>query len=228
MQAQSFVAMLVRVVLGIGIYGLFLFVPAGTLDWPSGWLLVAILAYAALGELIVLRVRNPALLAERGRSLADDSFQPWDRRLTVAAGAMFVAVLVASGLDHRLGWTPAVPVWLIALATFLAVCGHTLFLWAMTSNTTFFRGVRVDRAGHGVASDGPYRAVRHPGYLGAIVAHVAQPIGAGSLVGLRPATVTAVLMIRRTQLEDRFLMSDLSGYAAFATRTRYRLLPFVW
>jgi len=217
-----------RVVAGLAFYGLCLFVSAGTVDWAGGWLLLLILAYAAIGEVVVLAARNRALLAERSRPLRDPAFEPWDLWITLVAGMLFLVVLVVCGLDHRFGWTPALPGPVMAAGAAGALAGNTLFLWAMTSNGTFFRGVRIDTDHHDVARAGPYRIVRHPGYLGAIIAQLTMPIAAGTLVALLPAALGAAALIRRTQLEDRFLLESLVGYAAFAGQTRYRLVPAVW
>lgn len=213
---------------GFAFYGLCLFVSAGTVDWAGGWLLLLILAYAAIGEVVVLAARNRALLTERSRPLRDPAFEPWDRQITLVAGMLFLAVLVVSGLDHRFGWTPALPGPVMATGAAAALAGNSLFLWAMASNGTFFRGVRIDADHHDVARAGPYRIVRHPGYLGAIIAQLTMPIAAGTLVALLPAALGAAALVRRTQLEDRFLIESLAGYAAFAGQTRYRLVPAVW
>jgi len=161
-----------RAIVGVAVYAVFLFIPAGTIEWPLGWVLIAILAYAALGEVVLLAINNRPLLEERARSLTDPSYAAWDRRLTVAAGGLFVSVLVVSGLDHRFGWTPPLPTWLTIAGVAAALAGNSLFLWSMASNRTFFRGVRIDRDSHEVARSGPYRVVRHPGYLGAIAAQL--------------------------------------------------------
>ena len=228
MKAVSVPAALARTVVGIGFYGVCLFVPAGTIDWPQGWLLLAILAYAAIGEVFVLAIGNRVLLVERSRPLNDPAFEPWDRRLTLVAGMLLVSVLIVAGLDRRFGWTPALPAWAMAAGALVAIAGNSLFLWAMASNRTFFRGVRIDQRDHAVSTAGPYRAVRHPGYLGAIAAQLGQPVAAGALVALVPAALAALVMLWRTAREDRFLVEGLAGYAKFAEQTRFRLLPFIW
>ena len=109
------------------------------------------------------------------------------------------------------------------------ILGYALFLWAMVSNAYFAEGVRIqEERGHRVATDGPYRYVRHPGYAGAIVAGMATPFLLGSLWALIPAVISAILYIVRTGLEDRTLMEELPGYREYAQQTCYRLLPGAW
>ncbi len=107
--------------------------------------------------------------------------------------------------------------------------GFAIFSWAMASNAFFSTVVRVlaDR-GHTVCSTGPYRFVRHPGYVGAIAQSFSAPLLLGSLWALIPAGLAALFLIVRTALEDRTLHAELDGYRGYAARVRYRLLPGVW
>jgi len=116
---------------------------------------------------------------------------------------------------------------LAALAA--AALGYALVTWAMTANAFFSLVNRIQaERGHSVATQGPYRLVRHPGYAGAIVFELASPLALGSLWALIPGVVSALLMIARTGLEDRSLHTELPGYADYARQTPYRLLPGVW
>jgi protein-S-isoprenylcysteine O-methyltransferase Ste14 len=109
------------------------------------------------------------------------------------------------------------------------VLGYALFLWAMASNAFFAEGVRIQQErGHTVAAGGPYRYVRHPGYVGAILSQAATPFLLGSAWALIPSVASAALYVVRTYLEDQALRQELPGYEAYAQRTRYRLLPGVW
>jgi protein-S-isoprenylcysteine O-methyltransferase Ste14 len=101
--------------------------------------------------------------------------------------------------------------------------------WALSSNAFFVATVRIqaDR-GQTVVSGGPYRYVRHPGYLGSILLHLGVPFLLGSLWALIPGFVAVLVMVVRTALEDRTLRAELSGYEEYAERVRYRLLPGVW
>ena len=129
----------------------------------------------------------------------------------------------------RFGWTGTVPVALHLGGLLVNMLGYALFLWAMVSNAFFAEGVRIqDERAHRVATDGPYRYVRHPGYAGAIVAGLATPFLLGSLWALIPAALSAGLYVVRTGLEDRTLMQELPGYIEYAERTRFRLFPGVW
>jgi len=132
-------------------------------------------------------------------------------------------------LDERFGWSPPQATAIHVLGLILMALGQLLFTWAMVSNPFFSTAVRIqiDR-GHTVASGGPYRYVRHPGYVGYIVFLLATPLIFGSLWGLLPAAITGMLFIVRTALEDKTLLQELDGYKEYAQRVRYRLLPPLW
>ena len=104
-----------------------------------------------------------------------------------------------------------------------------MFVWATASNAFFSQIVRIQaERDHTVATGGPYRVVRHPGYTGAILCELAVPVLLASWPALIAGVVGAALLVLRTALEDRTLQAELAGYAEFARRVRYRLLPGIW
>lgn len=216
---------------GLGLigYGLLLFLSAGRLDWFWGWAQFLILAGFLAAHPLLLIPINPELLAERERGMRDSEMKRWDRWIAPLAAGMLAPLLVLAGLDVRFQWTGPMP-----LASHLAglvfnVLGYGLFLWAMVSNAFFSEGVRIqEERGHTVATGGPYRYVRHPGYAGAIVAGLATPFLLGSRWGLILAAISAALYVVRTGLEDKTLIDELPGYRAYTRQTRYRLVPGVW
>jgi protein-S-isoprenylcysteine O-methyltransferase Ste14 len=107
--------------------------------------------------------------------------------------------------------------------------GHGLVVWATASNAYFSQIVRIQtERGHSVATGGPYRIVRHPSYIGVILVYVATAIALGSWWALIPGGLCAGLIVIRTALEDRTLLTELPGYTQYAQKTRYRLIPGLW
>jgi protein-S-isoprenylcysteine O-methyltransferase Ste14 len=207
-----------------------IFVAAGTLHWPIGWWYYGIaVATTIVSRLLVARV-NPDQLTERGRSLEAENTKSWDRTLSTLVGlVMPVVALIVIGLDHRWNWSPALPTWIPPIAMILLLLGYALSTWACVANRFFSGVVRIQEdRGHYVVTDGPYRFVRHPGYLGGLLAILATPLLLGSLWGFIPVALYLVLMVIRTTLEDRTLQEELPGYQDYAQRTRYRLLPGAW
>jgi protein-S-isoprenylcysteine O-methyltransferase Ste14 len=172
-------------------------------------------------------VLPPELIAERGQIKEDT--KSWDKVLGILLITPTLGTLIVAGLDKRCGWSPplAVVVHLVALIFYALAQG--LFTWAMASNKFFSGTVRIQKErGHTVASGGPYRYVRHPGYVGYIASWIATSLALGSLWALIPAGLVMGLMVVRTALEDKTLQAELDGYRDYAARVRYRLLPGVW
>ena len=218
-----------RAAVGMLGYGVIIFLPAGRLDWIWGWAQFAVVVAVLAAHPLILIPLNPALLAEREKGIYDEGVKAWDKRLTSMAGGLMFLPWIIAGLDLRFGWSAPLPLGLHLGGLLVHALGYALFMWAMASNAFFSEGVRIqEERGHVVASGGPYRVVRHPGYAGAILSGLAAPFLLGSLWGLIPGVMTAVVFIVRTALEDRTLQEELPGYQEFARQTRWRLLPFVW
>ena len=215
---------MLQVVLSYLVQAAILFTTSGSLDWIWAW------AYLGLGFgiLVINAIILPAeLIAERGKP--GENVKGWDRLLTTLTGLPTLAVPIVAGLDERFGWSSQLaPVIHLAGLAFYAL-GQGLFSWAMASNRYFSTAVRIqmDR-GHTVATGGPYRYVRHPGYAGFAVSFLGTPLALGSLWALIPAGLTACLLVVRTALEDRTLQEELPSYSDYARRVRYRLLPGIW
>jgi protein-S-isoprenylcysteine O-methyltransferase Ste14 len=211
-------------------YGLILFLSAGTIAWVWGWMLLIVLALFLAAHPIILIPINPDLLVEREKGLRDKGVKSWNRWIAALAGGVFpMASWIVAGLNYRFGWTEPLPLAIHLGGLLMMALGFALFLWAMASNAFFAEGVRIQtERGHTVATNGPYRYVRHPGYSGAMLAMVASPLLLGSLWALIPASISAALYVVRTSLEDRLLRAELPGYEEFVQRTRYRLVPGIW
>lgn len=218
-----------KAVMGIIVYSLILFLSAGRLNWLWGWVLLALLTIHLAAQPLLLLPSNPELLAEREKGFLYKEVKGWDKWLTTLAGGMMLLSWLVAGLDFRFQWTGPIPL-IYHLGGFLITSlGYTLFMWAMLANAFFSEGVRIQpERGHIVATGGPYGYVRHPGYVGVILTHLATPFLLGSLWALLPALGLVVVFVGRTWLEDQTLLAELPGYKDYARQTRYRLLPGMW
>ncbi len=218
-----------RAASGTAIYGLILFLSAGRLDWVWGWVQLGLLTVVTVAHPLILVPINPGLLVERERGLWLQGVKGWDRWITALAGALMPLPWVVAGLGVRFQWTAPMPLVAHAAGLLAAGLGYALYMWAMAANPFFSAGVRIQtERGHVVASGGPYRYVRHPGYLGVILTQLGTPFLLGSPWALIPAGLSVALFVVRTLLEDRVLADELPGYRAYAQQTRSRLLPGVW
>jgi protein-S-isoprenylcysteine O-methyltransferase Ste14 len=227
MNRKLIVRYAIRESLGIVMMAVALFWSAGTIYWWPAWATLAVMAGWILATAIVIVTSNPHLLAERlgPRKGA----KRWDTVIMSLVGLLQLARYIVAGLDHRNGWTGNIP--LAAQIVALAVCalGYALFVWATASNKFFSQIVRIQtERSHTVATGGPYRVLRHPGYAGAILFELAVGVLLASWGVAAISALTAFLLVLRAALEDRTLLAELSGYVEYARQVRYRLLPFLW
>lgn len=213
--------------MGLVVMGVALFWSAGRIDWWAAWAALAVMAaWSAAMAYVLIRI-SPDLLAERlGPRRGAES---WDTAIISILGLTQLARYIVAGLDQRYGWTGGIP--LAAQVSALIVCalGYTLFVWATACNPFFSQVVRIQtERGHTVATGGPYRYVRHPAYLGAILYELAVPVLLASWWALIFSGLNAFLLILRTALEDDTLQAELAGYPDYARHVRYRLLPGIW
>ncbi|MBA7590421.1 hypothetical protein ES708_32541 [subsurface metagenome] len=177
--------------------------------------------------IINLLVIPVELIEERGRLKKDA--KKWDKVLTSINIVPTILLYVCSGLDYRFNLTGNVNILINIAGLVLSFSGAMLFTWSMISNKFFSTQVRLqtDRK-HTVATGGPYRFVRHPGYVGYIIMSFATPMALGTLWGLIFSGITGILLIIRTALEDNTLKRELAGYDEYAEKVKYRLIPFLW
>ncbi len=227
MDAKLIARYAVRETMGLVVMGVALFWSAGRLDWWAGWVVMAIMTAWIIATAFVILRWNPALLAERlgPRKGA----RHWDIVIMSILGLTQLARYVVAGLDERFGWTGGIPLGAQIAAAVLCVLGYAVVVWATATNSFFSQIVRTQpERGQRVVTDGPYRYVRHPAYMGAILFELAVPVLLGSWWAYVASGLGAVLLILRTVLEDRMLKAELSGYVEYAHQVRYRLLPGVW
>jgi protein-S-isoprenylcysteine O-methyltransferase Ste14 len=210
------------------VFGALLFLAAGTVAWPAAWAYLGIVVVILVAYSTVIARTHPDLVAERTAPPADA--KAWDKPfafLVSVAGP--IAMLLLAGFDYRYGWSPAFPRSVTWLGFLLAAVGGSLSNWAVATNRFFSALVRIqtDR-GHHVIDTGPYAYVRHPGYTGSIVYMAGAALLLGSLPALAGAVITSMILAVRTRFEDRTLQQELDGYAAYAQRVRYRLVPGIW
>jgi len=202
----------------------------GDFDWWEAWGYSLLIVAAGIGGRIGAERRHPGLLAERQNTENFQNAKAWDKVLAplMALSVGFPLVIVA-GLDHRFGWSPVFPLWLIVLGFVLTSLGYAFAVWALVENRFFSSVVRIqaDR-GHVVCDSGPYRLVRHPGYAGNILALLGIVLALSSVWTLIPAAVALIIALVRTALEDQTLQEELSGYRDYARRVRYRLIPGIY
>ncbi len=200
------------------------------LGWWQAWVYSAIIVMAGVGGRMWSEHLHPGLQSERIKVVKAQNVKAWDKILApLTAISVGFPLYIVAGLDHRFHWSPTFPLWLNIAGMLLCALGYSFAMWALAENRFFSSAVRiqVDR-GHTVCDSGPYRVVRHPGYAGTLPPLFGIMLALSSVWTLIPALAALVIILIRTELEDRTLQAELPGYREYAQRVRYRLIPWIY
>lgn len=206
------------------LFGAVIFGFAGTLHFVSGWIYLTVFFAATSVITLLCLIKDPSLVENR--------VLPQETRLVQKigqsmAGLLFIGgILGGSGVDFRRQWS-CVPLWLIALSDILVALGFLFVYYAFRENTFASKAVHV-MDGQRVISSGPYRLVRHPMYLGAVVIILFTPLALDSFCALVPAALLCVYVAVRLLDEEKLLKEELEGYVEYCRKVNYRLIPYIW
>jgi len=214
------------VIIGLLIGGA-LFFGAGTFDWFSGWFFLGVFTLSIMFNLFILLKKTPDLMRERWKRKSDT--KPFDKVFGLFYMLSTLSMFLLSGMDSvRYEWTQ-MDRSLTYAGLGLHILGTIPILWSMLSNPHLETTVRIQNdRGHKVITEGPYRYVRHPMYVGVSLMFIGWGFLLGSWVAVGVAVWIILLLIIRTALEDRTLQMELEGYKEFCQKTRYRLVPGIW
>lgn len=202
---------------------------SGRWNWWQAWAYALIFILGFFVSRALAARRHPDILTERAQSMQHKDTVAWDQILSrvVAFGSIIISLV--AGLDARFNWSTRLDTAYELAGLIILLASYALGSYALIENRFFSGTVRIQsERGHQVVRSGPYRWVRHPGYLGSLLGYIAIPLLLNSLWSFIPAIVVTIVLIMRTALEDRFLQAELPGYAQYAQRVRQRLIPGVW
>ena len=208
---------------GLLLVGLLIFLPAGTLQYTYGWLLVTVLFGPMLIAGFVMLFKSPDLLVKR---LDAKEKQATQKGVVALSGLMFVAGFMVAGLDFRFGWSN-MPVWVVITASVLFLVAYALYAEVMRENAYLSRTIKVEE-GQTVVDTGLYGIVRHPMYAVTILLFLMIPLVLGSWYALIVFAVYPAIIIVRLKDEEELLTRELSGYAEYKKKVKYRIIPFIW
>lgn len=214
---------LVKFLCGLLLVGLVLFLPAGTLSYPNGWLFMGVLFVPMLTLGVVLFFKSPELLQKR---LDNKEKEKAQKGVVAFSGLMFLAGFIVSALDFRLGWS-SVPLPLVIVSAVVFLAGYGMYAEVMRENAYLSRTIEVQE-NQKVIDTGLYGIVRHPMYLATLLMFLPLSLILGSLWGLIPFAFYPAVIILRILNEEKILSAGLEGYDAYRGRVKYRLIPFVW
>jgi protein-S-isoprenylcysteine O-methyltransferase Ste14 len=202
---------------------------SGRWEWWEAWVFAFIQTLGFFISRGLAARRHPDIIAERAGSFQNPAAKPWDRVLAplVAFGSQVIGL--AAGLEMRLEPVAEFSLPLKLAALVLLFLGYGLGAYALIENRFFSGTVRIqNERGHHVVTTGPYAWMRHPGYSGFLFYILVAPIWLDSPWSYLVVGGLAILLVLRTHLEDQTLQAELPGYAEYAQKVRYRLVPGVW
>ena len=218
-----FLQAILKFSLGVLMIGVLIFLPAGTLDFPAGWLLMGILFAPMFGAGLVMMAKNPALLRSRLKAKETRGEQGMVVKLS---GLMFLCGFALAGLDFRFGWLP-LP-WGVSLGSaILFLVAYLLYAEVLRENTWLSRTIEVQE-GQTVVDTGLYGIVRHPMYSVTLLLFLSMPLVLGSLIALPVFLCYPAIIARRIRDEEELLEAELKGYTEYKKKVKYRLIPLVW
>ena len=212
-----------KIVVGIILIGLLLFIPAGTLSWLYGWIFMGVLFVPMLIAGIVMYFKAPDLLESRLRAKETQSEQ---KQVIGFSGIMFLLVFILAGLNYRFGWIilPEISVY-IGIAIFLL--SYALFGEVLRENRYLSRVIEVQRD-QKVVDSGLYGIVRHPMYFATLFLFLSMPLVLNSLPSFIVMLSYIPIIVKRIRNEEEVLEKELSGYKEYKRKVRYRLIPFIY
>ena len=214
---------LVKFTCGLTMVALLIFLPAGTWNYPYGWLLVGLLFGPMLIAGFVMFFKTPDFLKKR---LDAKEKQAAQKGVLAFSGLMFIAGFVVAGLDFRFGWS-SMSRWVVIAASVLFLIAYALYAEVMRENAYLSRTIKVEE-GQTVVDTGLYGIVRHPMYAVTILLFLMIPLVLGSWYALIAFAFYPAIIVVRLKDEEDLLTRELPGYAAYKQKVRYRIIPFIW
>lgn len=223
MKGSLFFRAIGKLLMGLALLALLLFLPAWTLHYPQAWLFLGILFIPMILVGIVLFVKSPDLLEKRLDAKEEESEQ---RSVVALSGLMFLAAFILAGLSFRFGWLMLpFPVSIAAAVVFLA--GYVMYAEVLRENTYLSRTIEVQED-QKVIDTGLYGVVRHPMYLATVILFLAMPLILGSVLSFLIMLVYLPIIAKRIRNEEQVLEEGLPGYREYKEKVKYRLIPFLW
>ena len=223
MNIKLFFEAITKFSLGVILLGLLIFLPAGTLAFFNGWLLMGILFIPMFLAGIVMMVKNPELLRRR----LDAKEKQKEQSLVVKlSGLMFLAGFIVAGLGYRFNWY-VLPKSVAIVASVVFLIAYILYAEVLRENTYLSRTIEVQE-NQKVIDTGLYGIVRHPMYSVTLLLFLSMPLVLGSIYSFLIFLVYPFIIAKRIRCEEEFLEKELNGYRAYKEKVKYRLIPFIW
>ena len=212
-----------KFILGFFIIGLLLFLPAKTISYWNGWLLMGILFVPMFIAGIIMLIKSPELLKKRLNLKEREKEQ---KQVVVLSGLMFIAGFIVAGLNYRYNWI-ILPNLVVIISSIIFIISYILYAEVLRENVYLSRTIEVQE-NQKVIDSGLYGIVRHPMYAVTLLLFLTIPLILGSLISFIIFLIYPFIISKRIKNEEQVLEKDLPGYLEYKKKVKYRLIPFIW
>lgn len=220
---KLFVQTLSKYLMGLILFGLLLFLPAGTFEYWNAWVLIAALFVPMLVLGVVLLFKSPELLAKRLATKENESQQ---KTVVALSALMFVISFILAGLNYRYGWA-SMPLWMVWTATGVLLLSYLIYAEVMRENEYLSRTIEV-QDNQKVIDTGLYGVVRHPMYSATVFLFLSMPLILGSIMSFVVMLVYIPIINARIKNEEKVLSEGLEGYKEYRQKVRSKVIPLIW
>ena len=223
MTIKLFFQAIIKFVLGLVLVGALLFIPAGSIEYWNGWLLIGILFIPMFIAGIILMIKNPKLLKKRLNAKESEKEQ---KLVILFSALMFISGFVVAGLNYRFGWF-VLPNIVVIIFSIVFIIAYILYAEVLRENTYLSRTIEVQED-QKVIDTGLYGIVRHPMYLATILLFLSMPLILGSIFSFVIFLAYPIIIAKRIKNEETVLEKDLQGYKEYKEKVKYKMIPFIW
>lgn len=223
MNIKLFFEAIIKIILGILLIGVLIFLPANTINYWNGWLLMGLLFIPMFIAGIIMMIKSPDLLKKRLKAKENEEEQ---KIVILLSLLMFVAGFIIAGLNYRYNWT-VMPNWVVVVSSVIFVFSYILYAEVLRENQYLSRVIEVQE-NQKVVDTGLYGIVRHPMYAATIFLFLSMPLILGSLYSFAIFLVYPIIIAKRIKNEEEVLEKELEGYKEYKTKVKYKMIPFIW
>lgn len=223
MNKKLFFQAITKYIIGLIVVGCLIFIPANSLEYWNGWLLIGLLFIPMFIAGIILMIKNPELLQRRLNAKEKENEQKW---VLLFSGLMFISGFILAGLNYRNEWIE-LPNVVMIISSILFIIAYILYAEVLRENTYLSRTIEVQN-NQKVIDTGLYGIVRHPMYAATILLFLTMPLVLGSIISFLIFLIYPIIIAKRIKNEEAVLEKDLKGYAEYKKKVKYKLIPFVW
>ena len=223
MNIKLFFQAIIKFILGFMVVGLLIFLPANTLNYWNGWLLMGLLFVPMFCAGVILMIKNPKLLERRLRLSEKEKGQ---KQIVALSGLMFLLGFIVAGLNYKFNWI-VFPEYVVIVSSCVFLLAYILYAEVLRENQYLSRTIEIQE-NQKVIESGLYGIVRHPMYAVTILLFLSMPLILGSIQAFIIFLLYPIFISKRIKLEDELLERELNGYTEYKKKVKYKLIPFIW